>query len=84
MLYRHPSFQALLSQHPRTDSTPLGTDWNDPVAFSPEGVDRTQIWAMLDLSPAERLATLARWSEDRERLRAAYDASAPRPDPGNS
>jgi len=74
MSFRHPSFQRICALHPHVHG-PLGTDWNDPIAFSPEGVDRTLIWKMLDLSPAERLATLDRWSEDIALMRRAYNAA---------
>ena len=83
MSYRHPSFQKICAQHPHHRGL-LGTDWDDPIAFSPEGVDRTQIWAMLDLSPAERLATLEHWSADLGSLRDAYNAGTTARGPARS
>ncbi|HSM51241.1 MAG TPA: hypothetical protein VLA75_07570 [Thermoanaerobaculia bacterium] len=38
--------------------------WVESVAISPEGIDRTLIWASLHRTPAERLAILERTVAD--------------------
>jgi hypothetical protein len=43
--------------------------WVERVTFSPEGVDRSQIWASLHRTPAERLAILEQTVNDLLELR---------------
>jgi len=38
--------------------------WVESFVFSPEGIDRGQIWESLDRTPAERLAVLERAVND--------------------
>lgn len=45
--------------------------WLESVAFSPEGVDRMQIWEMLQATPAERLAAIETLSREMTILRHA-------------
>lgn len=47
------------------------SDWLERVAFSPEGVDRMQIWEMLHATPAQRLAAIETLSREMEILRHA-------------
>mgnify|MGYP001591762590 CR=1 FL=1 len=55
---------------PSPDDPAYG-DWLESVAFSPEGVDRMQIWEMLHATPAERLAAIETLSREMEHLRHA-------------
>ncbi len=50
---------------------PAWEAWVESVVFSPEGVDRSQIWASLHRTPDERLAILQRAVNDLLRLRGA-------------
>jgi hypothetical protein len=50
-------------------------DWVERVGFSPEGVDRMQIWEMLHATPAERLAAIETLSREMEILRRARTAA---------
>ena len=43
--------------------------WVEGVTFSPEGIDRSLIWASLHRTPAERLAVLERAVNDLLELR---------------
>jgi hypothetical protein len=43
--------------------------WVEGVTFSPEGIDRSLIWASLHRTPAERLAVLERTVNDLLELR---------------
>ena len=43
--------------------------WVESVTFSPEGIDRSLIWASLHRTPAERLAVLERAVNDLLELR---------------
>lgn len=54
---------------------PAYSDWVAQVAFSPEGVDRMQIWEMLHATPAERLAAIEALSREMEILRRARAAA---------
>ena len=49
--------------------------WVERVGFSPEGVDRMQIWEMLHATPAERLAAIETLSREMEILRRARAAA---------
>ena len=51
------------------------SDWVERVGFSPEGVDRMQIWEMLHATPAERLAAIETLSREMEILRRARAAA---------
>ncbi len=51
------------------------SDWVEQVSFSPEGVDRMQIWEMLHATPAERLAAIESLSREMEILRRARAAA---------
>ncbi len=51
------------------------SDWLARVAFSPEGVDRMQIWEMLHATPTERLAAIEALSREMEILRRARAAA---------
>ena len=51
------------------------SDWVERVGFSPEGVDRMQIWEMLHATPAERLAAIETLSREMEILRRASTAA---------
>ena len=50
--------------------------WVERVGFSPEGVDRMQIWEMLHATPAERLAAIEALSREMEILRRARAAAS--------
>jgi hypothetical protein len=63
-----------LSTAPSADD-PSYSDWVERVAFSPEGVDRMQIWEMLHATPAERLAAIEALSREMEILRRARAAA---------
>jgi len=54
---------------------PSYSDWVERVGFSPEGVDRMQIWELLHATPAERLAALEALSREMEILRRARAAA---------
>ena len=54
---------------------PAYSDWVERVGFSPEGVDRMQIWEMLHATPAERLAAIETLSREMEILRRARAAA---------
>jgi hypothetical protein len=58
------------STAPSADDPGYG-DWLERVGFSPEGVDRMQIWEMLHATPAERLAAIEALSREMEMLRRA-------------
>ena len=50
---------------------PAYSDWVERVGFSPDGVDRMQIWEMLHATPAERLAAIETLSREMEIVRLA-------------
>lgn len=54
---------------------PAYSDWVERVGFSPEGVDRMQIWEMLHATPAERLAAIETLSREMGILRRAGTAA---------
>jgi hypothetical protein len=41
-----------------TPDDPEYSDWMERVCFTPEGIDRTQIWESLHQTPTERLRRL--------------------------
>ena len=56
---------------------PAYAEWVERVGFSPEGVDRMQIWENLHRTPTERLEAMQALVEEMDILRRAY-AAAPR------
>ena len=70
-----PSLPPLPGVDPATAPSaddPGYSDWVERVGFSPEGVDRMQIWEMLH---AERLAAIETLSREMEILRRARAAA---------
>jgi hypothetical protein len=51
-------------------------DWVERVGFTPEGVDRMQIWENLHRTPTERLQALQSMVDEMELLRRAYAATS--------
>lgn len=61
-----PGVDPATAPHP---DEPGYAEWVEKNAFSPDGVDRTQIWASLHRTPAERLEILERAVNDLLELR---------------
>ena len=58
-----------------TPDDPGYSDWVERVAFTPEGVDRMQLWEDLHSTPTERLRAMRVLVEEMEILRRAYAAA---------